>query len=202
MQNTRYVALIAILALSLLPAAAPAAGPQIITACTTITKPGAYVLGQNLTATGDCLQIAADFVTVDFAGFTITGNKTGEGVTDNNAAHHGIVIRNGVIRTFRIGIFLFDTTGSVIEHMRVSDNQFDGIDVGSGNLVRSNIAQNNHNGITVSGGSIVSGNLALSNENVGIQVGCASNVFENTAANNGVNLQLLGVTCNDTNNVH
>jgi hypothetical protein len=137
MQNIRYVVLIAILALSLWPSTPQAAsGPQTIIACTTITKPGAYVLGQNLMATGDCLQIAADFVTVDFAGFTITGNGTGEGVTDNNAAHHGIVIRNGAIGKFRIGIFLFDTTGSIVEQMRVSDNQLDGIAMGSGNLVR------------------------------------------------------------------
>ena len=70
----------AILAVSL---GAPATGAPAknITACQTIGQPGKYSLGGNLTAAGDCLVIAADFVSIDLAGFTIAGNGTGAGVT-------------------------------------------------------------------------------------------------------------------------
>jgi hypothetical protein len=43
--------------------------------CQTISQPGSYELTDNLTTNGDCLVITADFVTIDLAGFTITGNS-------------------------------------------------------------------------------------------------------------------------------
>ena len=52
-------------------AAGPALGAQI-NKCTKITKPGFYVLTRNLTATGDCLVVAANFVTIDLGGWVIT----------------------------------------------------------------------------------------------------------------------------------
>ena len=52
-------------------------GPTEIEKCRTIDKPGSYKLVNNLTGPlsgpGDCLEIAADFVTIDLAGFTISG---------------------------------------------------------------------------------------------------------------------------------
>ena len=50
-----------------------------ISKCTTISKPGSYVLTRNLTASGDCLMVAANFVTLDLGGWVITGNGTGTG---------------------------------------------------------------------------------------------------------------------------
>ena len=44
--------------------------------CQTISEPGSYKLVNNLTfkgATGACLAITVDFVTIDLAGFTISG---------------------------------------------------------------------------------------------------------------------------------
>jgi hypothetical protein len=41
-----------------------------INKCTTIGKPGSYTLTRNLRATGgDCLVVAADFVTIDLGGW-------------------------------------------------------------------------------------------------------------------------------------
>ena len=48
-------------------------GPFEIEKCQTIDKPGSYKLVNNLVATNDCLVITADFVTIDLAGFTISG---------------------------------------------------------------------------------------------------------------------------------
>ena len=63
-------------------AACPAlAQPTTITACQTISQPGAYVLAANLSnAEGSCLVITASFVTIDLQGFTISGALAGYGV--------------------------------------------------------------------------------------------------------------------------
>jgi hypothetical protein len=59
-------------------------GPTEIEKCQTISKPGSYKLINNLKAgnNADCLVITASFVTIDLAGFTITGrgSPTGEGI--------------------------------------------------------------------------------------------------------------------------
>ena len=73
---------------------ARAEGPTGIEKCQTISNPGSYKLVSNLTATGDCLLINADFVTVDLAGFTISGN--GAGISSSQQSE-GIAVRNGTI---------------------------------------------------------------------------------------------------------
>ena len=54
-----------------------AEGATEIEKCQTISQPGSYKLVNNLTfrstTGGTCLLITADFVTIDLAGFTITG---------------------------------------------------------------------------------------------------------------------------------
>ena len=55
-------------------------GPIGIEKCRTSDKPGSYKLVNNLTLSttpGTCLLITADFVTLDLAGFTITGPGIG-----------------------------------------------------------------------------------------------------------------------------
>src|SRR6202023_4089786 len=50
-------------------------GPTEIEKCKTISQPGSYKLVNNLTfkgTTGNCLEITANFVTIDLAGFTIS----------------------------------------------------------------------------------------------------------------------------------
>ena len=51
-------------------------GPFEIEKCQTISNPGSYKLVNNLTfegTTGTPLQVTANFVTIDLAGFTISG---------------------------------------------------------------------------------------------------------------------------------
>jgi len=74
--------------------------PTQISACGPIAQSGSYVVEKNLTAAGDCLVIRADFVTLDLGGFVLTGNGSGNGVTNNNVSHQGILIRNGTITNF------------------------------------------------------------------------------------------------------
>jgi hypothetical protein len=61
-----------------------AEGPTEIEKCQTINQPGSYKLVKNLaTTSGNCIVIAVDNVTIDLAGFSITGGAgiTGAGVS-------------------------------------------------------------------------------------------------------------------------
>lgn len=202
-----------------------ALGPTPLEGCQTISTTGSYVVTQNLTATGDCLIVATDFVTIDLAGFTISGDGTGEGVTttccDGRLA--GIAVRNGTVTNFFRGIYLELVDGAVVEAVRVIDNLNSGIITDSPCIVRNNLAQGNvFDGIRTGGdcvvtgntirgsgnigllvlGGIVSGNIASLNGAQGILVFCPANVIGNLAfGNTGDNLAFVGVTCNDQDNV-
>src|SRR5205823_2429568 len=82
---------------------ASAQGPITITACRTIDQPGSYVLANNLFATGDCLVVRANFVTIDLAGFLIIGDGTGAGISSELL---GTTVRNGTVVSFDFGIKL------------------------------------------------------------------------------------------------
>ena len=132
------------------PPPPPAPGPVAINTCQTITQSGSYVLTGNLTDTGTpsstCILLQANDVTIDLAGFTITGpGNTGDtfGISDGSGQAapplHGIHIRNGVIQGFNLGVDLKTSTNVIVEDMRVHDSVA-GIFVGQG-LVRNNVVQ-------------------------------------------------------------
>ncbi len=171
------------------PATEAAAAPTTISNCTTITTPGSFVLSKNLTPTkGDCLVVAADFVTIDFAGFAIVGNNTGDGVTDLNHAppHRGVVIRNGTVENCKRGVYLANSIWSVVEGMRVIGNSDSGITANTGGVVLGNVVSGNGSGkaIGVSNG-IASGNLVYENGGIGIGIGSQSIVEGNAVWGSG-----------------
>ena len=140
-----------------------AADPKEIKKCQTITKPGAYQVEKNLSAKGDCLVVEANFVTIDLDGFTITGNGTGRGITDDGVARKGITIRNGTITSFSVGVDLGNGSGHVVEHVRAIANT-DGLIVGPRSFVNRNIAvENLRNGIFTDCPSLITSNIARSN---------------------------------------
>jgi hypothetical protein len=121
-----------------LVAVSPAqAAPTQITACGTISQPGSYVLAQNLSpfGGGDCLVIAipipatfgapSNFVTIDLAGFMITGDGTGTGIIRGIAPRLGnptlniteITVRNGTITGFHSGV---DLSGGICVPLNVN----------------------------------------------------------------------------------
>ncbi len=161
---------------------APPAGaddPAPIDSCATIAAPGSYALVQNLTAAGDCLIIADDFVTIDLNGWTIAGDGTGSGIASDE--RRGVAVRNGTVTGFEFGINL-EGSDARVEEVRAIGN---GV------------------GVIVAGeGSTVSGNTASENEGDGLVVTCPSNVLENTATGNaGENLVLDGAGCNNFQNL-
>jgi hypothetical protein len=129
---------IAPISLLALIAVSPAqAAPTQITACGTISQPGSYVLARNLSPLGgNCLEIAVpipatfsappNFVTIDLAGFTITGTGDGTGIIRVLAPRLGnpteditrITVRNGTITGFQNGV---DLSGGICIPLSVNN---------------------------------------------------------------------------------
>lgn len=181
-------------------AATEAAAQTRIATCQTISQSGSYVLarnlGSNLTA-GNCLVVTADYVTIDLAGFVITGDGTGGGISAPHAVK-GIVIQNGAVINFNDGIRFCGGFGPeeeggndsiTISRMRVNDNLDVAVRVcGSSNLVKDTVASGNGwHGLAIDGESnVVTGNTATGNAGQGIIVfGGGSTVIGNTAVGNG-----------------
>jgi hypothetical protein len=196
---------------------------ESISACGTISSPGSYVLTGNLSSSGDCLRVRSDDVTIDFDGFVMTGDGTGDGISVDGTR---FTVRNGTIRKFGIGIgllsySLLDVPGNVIERMRIADMAGWGIGGGSavvrdsvftgngntamglneGSLVTGNRVVGNKAGIAVAQGSTVSGNVVYSNSMLGINVTCPSLLLGNTSTGSATNLWLNGTGCTAEHNV-
>jgi hypothetical protein len=164
--------------------AEPALG-AVISECTTIGKPGSYVLTRNLTAAGDCVVIAADFVTLDLAGWVITGDgSTGRGVTGGG---RGITVRNGTVTGFSLGVML--GAGAVVEKVRAIDNGGDGagIATGSSSMISGNTVSGSPFPIAAGFGSTISGNTTRGGP-FGITAGNFSTVSGNNVVGGGVGI--------------
>jgi parallel beta-helix repeat protein len=188
----------------LVPEVDAQAAPIPIKECQTISQPGSYVLERNLsglsTIGGDCLVITADFVTIDLAGFTITGGgRAGIAAPQGGI---GIAVRNGSINHFAMGVDLSSAGGSIVEGLRVfggistpgfgitangivkgnSVLSFFGDGISATGTVTDNYAAGNRDtGIIATG--TVRGNVATDNSE-GIHAGVGSTVIGNTATNN------------------
>jgi hypothetical protein len=226
MKRAKYWALAASVVLGLSTIAAEAQGPSLISSCQPITQPGSYFLINNLTATGDCLTIQANFVTLDLGGFVITGNGTGSGIAATTTSFHDTTVRNGAVTNFSIGVRFKGLRNATVEKLRVIGNSnggiliqepgaivrdsvatdnggFGGIDVfgGAPSLVTGNVARNNSTGIITGPGTSVTGNSVGSNTGAGISVICPSLVLGNTVTSNGLPVVIIGVGCVTDHNV-
>jgi hypothetical protein len=159
------------------------AAPIGISTCQTISVPGSYVLTNNINAVGNCFVLTADYITLDFDGYSVVGDGTGSGIV-GVSTRKGVTIRNGAIRGFSYGIN-FGGNGIlfVVERMRVTDNANTGIGVNSQAIVRDNAVSGNAVGIATSARSLVTGNVAVSNSD-GISVGPGSTIIGNMSGGN------------------
>jgi hypothetical protein len=189
-------------------------GPIEIEKCQTIDEPGSYRLVNNLTLTnptGVCLQITADNVTIDLAGFTIAGPQDNRsaaiaGVSPNEL--FGVTVRNGSISGFGSGVSL--GSNSIVEELRITGFFFGaiggisatgivrgnivsgignspgspGLGISATGIVTGNFVEDNGRGMEIGTGSTVIGNTASGNRTLGISVDCPSNVTNNTAVFN------------------
>lgn len=183
-----------------------AAAPRSITKCQTIKQSGSYMLVDNLTADGDCLVVSADFVTIDLAGFAITGKGTGEGIKGDGTFRRVITIKNGAINNFADGIAFLDGIQILVERMTVVGNSGYGVTLGGTAIVKDSIiSENEVDGINVGSRSVITGNTCSENKGSGIVVGNGSTVVGNTAGVNGNNglVVLTGSTvANNTTQVN
>jgi len=187
--NTRMLGLCA-LALFALPAATFAASP-LVNNCQTITQPGSYAVTRNLSSTGDCIVIASGFVTLDLMGFTISGNGTAASVGIHEAAGtqfpglRGVVIRNGNVTNFGVGIEFSVSDGVTVENVNASSNAGNGLILLNRAVVRaSRFDDNGNNGVTVGDGAMITGSTATRNGNVGFGAATGALIVNNVAINN------------------
>ena len=201
---TFFPILLAFWALAFVPRAvaqdAREEGPIEIDRCQTIDNPGSYKLVRNLTApaNADCFVISANFVTLDLAGFTITGRGSTPGYGIRSIPQsvgqgpQGIAVRGGSISNVSTGVDLAFTNGSIVEGMRVSCAALPtgvtaGIAVGqdgSTGITTGNTVTSCQDGIVASG--IVTGNNVIGigpGVGEGIDSDSPSTVIGNTVTN-------------------
>ena len=194
----------AIIGFSMASYAATACAQVGIDKCLLLSQSDSYKLTSNIPKTpkylldGSCLEVAADFVTIDLNGFSIIGNGTGtgSGVTDAGIARVGTTIKNGSIRGFASsGVDLSVSSLTMIDGLIVTSNSGQGIAVGvadpefapdGGNIVmNSRVEGNELNGIVSAPGDRIVGNTVLSNGRNGIFVSVGTLVKGNVVRGHG-----------------
>ncbi len=180
-----------------------------------ITQSGSYYLTQNISIIGfisdlHAIEIAADNVTIDLNGFTLTGlSGTLNGIRTDGTGHHNIVIKNGTIQSFLTGIALngTDSTEIAVEKVSVLNCDVIGIAIrsgrvsdcvvkdsgGTGIIASSNsfvetctIENSGSDGINAGSGSIIRDNIVRDNFNDGIRVASRCIVRDNLVSGNGL----------------
>ena len=226
----RGLALAAFAVLGTMACVASVGAATKIDVCGQLNTPGAtYILANDLSSCGSCLVVNGDRITIDLAGYTISGIlgacDGSAGITDGGTARQGTTVKNGTISTFTIGIALGSSTRNQILNLTSSANSASGIIVGARSLVKGcAVVENGGYGIIVGefgqvqdctitghdGGFGISGaghllvkDNDVSDNFVGIVIGDFGTVSFNTASNNAVSGLFAGnhslVTGNETN---
>jgi hypothetical protein len=173
-------------------------GTKINTVPYTISAPGFYYLGGNLTNTGNtsAITITADDVTLDLMGFKLTGGGGTAGILINGRSN--VEVRNGTVRGFSSGITEQVATGNKhrIINVRSINNSVVGINLnGDSHLVKGCDCSNNGAGITLSAG-IITNCIINNNTNSGVFVLNSGIIADCIATGNN-----LGITLDGTGSV-
>jgi hypothetical protein len=193
-----------------------------------IVASGSYFLTSDLfvsSSTKDAIDVNVSDVTIDLNGFSIIGPATGTGVGIAAGAQHLITIRSGevagmgfdgmqtghssqitnmrLLKNGNNGIACADACD--ISHNVSDNNGLNGIVIGIGGHIASNVVQFNNVGIRVGVGNlpanaVVSDNTANDNPGGGIFVNGGSLVTGNVADNDIVGLQCNHGTSAYSNN--
>jgi hypothetical protein len=166
----------------------------------TIAVPGAYYLAGNLAGVSgqNGITIAADNVTLDLMGFTLTGGAGSlHGITFSGGAKI-VSVRNGILRDWGSnGLRAEPVFSGLFEGLQAYDNGGNGIWVaGENNIVRHSVAEYNNVGIalvstTAQGGGIVEGCSVLNNS-FGIFVNHNTTVRHNQVHGNSTGISAVG----------
>lgn len=109
--------------------------PTPITDCGVISVPGAYILSNDITATGNCIAVTANDVTIDGNGYKITGDNETDDYGVYADGYTGLTIHDLEIEYFGTAIRLDQgITSAIIDHVNIHNNNKYGIYiVGSNN---------------------------------------------------------------------
>jgi parallel beta-helix repeat protein len=158
----------------------------------TISAAGSYYLTGNLTSDANGIVVDANNVTIDLAGFSMTGPGSGVSYGIYMNARRNVEIRNGTVQGFTGpyplggGICEDDGTGHRVIGVRVVSNGRGIVLRGSGHLVRDcTLVQNTSFGIHVGQACTVTGNTCYENHNRGITTYSNCTVTGNTCCDNG-----------------
>ena len=169
----------------------------------TISSSGSYYLTEdvNISAAGIAITVDANDVTIDLAGFVLSGpDLSSYGIYMNGRSN--VEIRNGTVRDFLYGIFEVNASGQdhrVIDVRALSNGRYGIYLAGSGHLVKDCTASDNGDSATVDvygiytgSGSTVTGSMVRNNGTsadgfgvYGIYTGSGCTVSGNTSYDNG-----------------
>jgi len=156
-----------------------------------INNSGSYYITQPLFSTNKGITIYANNVTVDLMGFTLSGNFNTNypgvhAAGGNDVMLRNIVIRNGGISQFGIGVLVENTQGGKLIDLAVQENKSEGIFIKNNdpgtcsdfNVENCTVIDNNGYGIHIRGQSessrnrshTVRGNKISGNGYVGVFV--------------------------------
>jgi hypothetical protein len=186
----RGYALATLGALALLLAASPARADTAVSACGTLSAAGNYFLTTNLTASGTCIVIGSEGVSLDMKNHTITGNGTGDGISDGGGHFESMAIANGKIRNFSVGIGLDTSCCVVIRNVDSSKNTDTGVLVGTCCGVLDSVTANSNGsvGIMALDCCYSLNNLQVNNNGAGggiVTTSCCTAVTNSTVSHNG-----------------
>jgi hypothetical protein len=164
-------------------------GTKITSLPYTITAPGAYYLGGNLSsASGNGITITSDHVTLDLMGFNLKGPGNGTGIFMEGRTN--VEIRNGTISNWQTGIW--ESSGAAICHrilnVRLSSCNYGMTVYGNGHLIKGCVALGNPGvrGLWIGGVGTISGCLARNFNYEGMGLGSGGimrgNVVDGNAA--------------------
>jgi Right handed beta helix region len=175
-------------------AIAPAAyADGTISACGAVipsTATGTWTVTKNLAGTGNvpCITVSASGVAIDLHGHIIIGPGTGAfgyGINDSNCAsppcHHNIIVANGTIKGFSLGIAL-STEYATVSNMILTQNGT-GLQLNQGTVDKTQ-ANNNGTGMIVGDASTITNSQANNNVEFGIGLGGSNIVSSGDTVSN------------------
>ncbi|MHB8070288.1 MAG: right-handed parallel beta-helix repeat-containing protein [Desulfobaccales bacterium] len=187
----------------------PPVGTKITSVPYTISNPGFYFLGGNLTTTGNGITVSVDDVTIDLMGFGLVRGTTG-GTGISMAGRNNVEVRNGTLRNFATGIYesSADARGHRITNIRTkycnsgiwlygenhqidgcnTSNGITGIYIYNGSISNCVASYNGNTGIYLEYAGNLLGNMANNNVTYGFHIGGGPRVVDrNSADANGIN---------------
>lgn len=187
----KAIMIVAILILAIIVAmnTGVASAVTSVSTCGNLSTPGeTYILSNDIITTGTCFTIAANGITLDGDGHTITGSGFFHGVLLSGSTD--VTIKNLTVKSFGAGISLVSSNGNTLTSNTISNNGF-GIwlfSSSSSNTLTSNTASSNSIGIMLdfpSSSNTLTSNTVSSNR-VGIDCnGSDGNTLtSNTISNN------------------